>query len=29
MPNLRDRSFLKEIDFQPAELRHLLQLLGS
>ena len=26
MLNLRDRSFLKEIDFQPAELRHLLQL---
>ena len=25
MLNLRDRSFLKEIDFQPAELRHLLQ----
>ena len=26
MLNLRDRSFLKEIDFQPAELRHLLQI---
>src|ERR687898_1111775 len=25
MLNLRDRSLLKEIDFQPAELRHLLQ----
>jgi ornithine carbamoyltransferase len=26
MYNLRNRSFLKEIDFQPAELRHLLRL---
>lgn len=26
MLNLRNRSFLKEIDFEPRELRHLLQL---
>ena len=26
MFNLRNRSFLKEIDFQPDELRHLLRL---
>jgi ornithine carbamoyltransferase len=26
MLNLRNRSFLKEIDFTPGELRHLLQL---
>ena len=26
MFNLRNRSFLKEIDFTPQELRHLLQL---
>jgi ornithine carbamoyltransferase len=29
MFNLRNRSFLKEIDFDPAELRFLLQLAGS
>jgi ornithine carbamoyltransferase len=27
--NLRNRSFLKEIDFQPAELRYLLRLAGA
>ena len=26
MFNLRNRSFVKEIDFEPRELRHLLQL---
>src|SRR3954468_2093153 len=26
MYNLRNRSFLKEVDFEPAELRHLLRL---
>ena len=26
MFNLRNRSFLKELDFEPGELRHLLQL---
>ena len=29
MYNLRDRSFLKEIDFEPSELRFLLELSGS
>ena len=27
--NLRNRSFLKEIDFSPGELRFLLRLLGA
>ena len=26
MYNLRNRSFLKEVDFEPEELRHLLKL---